>query len=721
MDVKVKIEHEEEIDLPDLIDPQSISEEYGIPKHEIHTCSECLEDFNSEFLLKVHQMLHDKTQYCFICKRTHHSNFKEHVMERHFNECDVCFKNFSYRRSLVHHMELHTGNLNYIKCEKCDKKFRQRSGLSTHMRSYHEGIKPFACKQCEGTFTTSSSLKKHVRNMHNPNNPKPLKTYVKHEYDCDVCSKQITNKRELELHYKEHYESNKCKLCGKEYKKLSNFKFHVFRHHFLTETCTCCGKLFHKRTIEKHMQSHDVKKAISFCEICNKPFGSALSLSMHLVKHRTARCKLCGLTKIKSMEKHLEAHRKGKVQKCSICGKIVGDIDAHNKNTHRNTQFIFCTMCPEKFTSVSERNDHHQIEHFATRRCPSCKEQMDDFKLDEHCRKYHPECVYECDYCDDVLYGISSYNAHLERHTKKAIKPYMCNNCLKSYKSEAGLKMHTCTSSHYCHLCNRYYTLKRSYKTHMIRKHSPQIITANDTENLNVLEIGGKKLYQCKRCFLTMMFRMKRRHYCHRGAAVLVRRIRHHKCNLCGFLGASMGVMRRHCFKYHENESDWVTIKVAGKKPLIRRNFIYKCHCGRRFKYERTLSDHRSECLLVKPFKCRICDSRFICKGHLLHHLRKYHVPRVVEDPSEVKNLANAKGHQLKRRAVPSATVVTYRQRKKALKCKLCEFACFSSKFMGHHRRTYHDSDNLSLEDLNYKLEVERYVCKQEGTLPDVT
>uniref|UniRef100_A0A6P7FX48 Uncharacterized protein LOC114335154 n=1 Tax=Diabrotica virgifera virgifera TaxID=50390 RepID=A0A6P7FX48_DIAVI len=74
MDVKVKIEHEE-VDLPDLIDPELLSEEYGNIKHEIFTCSECLENFNCELLLNRHQMSHDKTEYYeegikpYPCKR----------------------------------------------------------------------------------------------------------------------------------------------------------------------------------------------------------------------------------------------------------------------------------------------------------------------------------------------------------------------------------------------------------------------------------------------------------------------------------------------------------------------------------------------------------------------------------------------------------------------------------------------------------------------------
>ncbi|XP_072401144.1 zinc finger Y-chromosomal protein-like [Diabrotica undecimpunctata] len=342
------------------------------------------------------------------------------------------------------------------------------------------------------------------------------------------------------------------------------------------------------------MRSHDNKKAIPFCELCNKPFGSAAILKNHLAKHVTARCKLCGMYTVKSMEKHLEAHREGKVQQCTLCDRFVNDIDAHNTNIHKNTQFIFCTMCPEKFTSIAERGAHIQKAHFSIKKCPSCKEHMDNIKLDDHVRNYHPECVYECDYCDQVVYNVATYNAHLETH-KKVFKPYMCNMCLRSYKNEAGLKMHTCTALHYCHLCNKLYNFKRTYETHMIQQHSPHIITASYTENMNVIEVGSKKLYQCKRCFMTMFkVNSTRRHICKVGA-ILVRKI-FHKCNLCGFLGATFNVMRRHSFKYHENENDWVTIQIAKRcirKPSIRRAFVHTCHCGRRFHYESSLSEHR--------------------------------------------------------------------------------------------------------------------------------
>lgn len=136
----IKIEPIEE-DQPDLIDLNLLKTE----KSEDLQCPTCSETFNCQFLLKVHQMLHDPNDYCFICKRRYPNNIDVHVLGKHFNQCELCLKTFTERKAMKRHMELHTGELTYLKCNQCDKIFRQAGSLGVHIRATHQGLKPFTC------------------------------------------------------------------------------------------------------------------------------------------------------------------------------------------------------------------------------------------------------------------------------------------------------------------------------------------------------------------------------------------------------------------------------------------------------------------------------------------------------------------------------------------------------------------------------------------------
>lgn len=74
-------------------------------------------------------------------------------------------------------------------CIYCGKFYSRKYGLKIHIRT-HTGFKPLKCKYCLRPFGDPSNLNKHIR-LHSQNNI---------NYKCDLCSKVLLRRRDLERH-----------------------------------------------------------------------------------------------------------------------------------------------------------------------------------------------------------------------------------------------------------------------------------------------------------------------------------------------------------------------------------------------------------------------------------------------------------------------------------------------------------------------------------------
>lgn len=136
----------------------------------------------------------------------------------------------------------------------CCKSFKNASSLTTHVASFHKNRVRPTCKICHKIFRNSTGLQVHTVNIHSSGTRK--------RFPCpfDGCEKTYLDQHYVEMHIKIDHAENpykfSCILCGKEFKRKTNFLSHIYSHtKEKPYKCSTCGKSFATKT---HLGKHEV-------------------------------------------------------------------------------------------------------------------------------------------------------------------------------------------------------------------------------------------------------------------------------------------------------------------------------------------------------------------------------------------------------------------------------------------------------------------------------
>lgn len=438
-------------------------------------CGQCSLAFTVKGNLQRHEMLHAGTGrfICEYCAQTFHQKtslwchvYKQHAdkldsdpSKRPFN-CRFCGERFYTEHHVRRHVEEHHKS---TFCEVCGKMFDRYSDLQNHECasgafgcnicdhvSYASAAKlnehmlihttsnvrvSYKCCWCSEQFDIVSALESHIADKHPTALPK---------YHCSKCDKSFVTERQLNQHMHVHFKAAlSCNVCGKRFKLMTAFNFHMSTHKHNGGTirqcqCKLCGKAFSKENcLQQHMHVVHARNPVT-CTVCGKKFGLLSTLTRHMLTHSTGgqhQCSHC--EKSFSMESTLKLHLR----------------------LHSNNAFT-CTVCSKKFMFHSELK-YHMFGHGQLGEC-------DGTQLSKR---------YNCAVCGKLFSQKQMLVLHERIHS--GLKPHLCNRCGKAFRQRVHLTRHMHTHTNFkpysCSHCSKAYSNRFDLRTHCTRVHNVQL------------------------------------------------------------------------------------------------------------------------------------------------------------------------------------------------------------------------------------------------------
>ncbi|XP_015126839.1 zinc finger protein 300 [Diachasma alloeum] len=217
---------------------------------------------------------------------------------------------------------------------------------------------------------------------------------ARNQLRCQICDKNFTTRASLKVHPRlmlhslsageqENIKLFRCKLCGKGFSQLRNYKYHTSIHEGTGEfsaTCPECGKSFNDRGyLGSHMKIHNNRKEYS-CGECGKSFNQRVAYNMHVKIHsgvKPHRCDQCGKAFSRNilLKQHLRTHTGERPYQCDICQKAFADRSNMRLHTrlHSGLKPYQCHICSKAFTKKhhlkTHLNYHAGIKPYS---CPNC-------------------------------------------------------------------------------------------------------------------------------------------------------------------------------------------------------------------------------------------------------------------------------------------------------------------------------------------------------------
>ncbi|XP_016994742.2 zinc finger protein 664 [Drosophila takahashii] len=196
------------------------------PHPQAFKCDDCEATFDVDRALAQHRRKEHTEFACQLCAKVFKSSrsllrhVQGHSGARTFKcEHANCGKSFVNQHNLTSHRRVHSEERNYV-CELCGYRSRYREALIVHRRT-HTGEKPFQCQTCARRFASKSLLNEHQA-MHSTEKP----------FKCDKCDAAFSRPKALYHHKHLHLgiKKFKCKICGNAYAQAAGLSAHMRAH-----------------------------------------------------------------------------------------------------------------------------------------------------------------------------------------------------------------------------------------------------------------------------------------------------------------------------------------------------------------------------------------------------------------------------------------------------------------------------------------------------------
>jgi len=305
---------------------------------------------------------HDCRVDCKYCgkKFSHAGNALSHIKKHHaietersFYKCDICGLKFKRKIFLMYHMEAKhpDGKLHLFTCDLDGKTFNFKSQIDKHMKCH---LLPGKCKFCLKKLSIRQ-LKQHIINFHMRTKQKSKKPISKTKsFQCQICSKILSTKRNLNMHISNHNKRIKCKFCEKLFGTQSRFKIHIRDCHENPNSFSCeiCDKKYFQRSnLTTHMKVHDQNRKRNIkCSQCDFATDNKHSFMNHFYFHKKNHIRFAIIKK---------SH---KCLQCPVVKRTQSSLNWHIYYVHTKN-LIECDICGRKVKSKKSMLQHFKLAH----------------------------------------------------------------------------------------------------------------------------------------------------------------------------------------------------------------------------------------------------------------------------------------------------------------------------------------------------------------------
>ena len=356
-----------------------------------------------------------------------------HKRTVHMNKtfkCNKCYKSYGLKKNLRTYEKTHS----VVKCnvKGCKQTFISTIGLSIHKRADHSDQHFAHCCDwpgCQMTFRRNDTLQKHILCHKNEK-----------RYKCDVdgCGKTFNTNDNLIVHSKSH-QVNRPRVpctwpgCDKHYRTYNYMTGHMKVKHLNIKNfkCDVCGKQFPKAyQLKFHMRVHEVKtKTILKCDQCMREFPRQTLLDIHKKSHSSEPQFLCEWPE---------------------CGQkfwTLSSLGSHKRN-HTNGGKFMCSIpeCGKGF-STRYRQMRHEMSHNKPLECswPGCGHRVSTkYLLEVHMKAHQNIKDFKCpiEGCGHTFFKRSVLWKHMDRHSNP--QPFKCEftGCDKKFADKQTVVRH---------------------------------------------------------------------------------------------------------------------------------------------------------------------------------------------------------------------------------------------------------------------------------------
>ncbi|XP_022827370.1 zinc finger protein 91-like [Spodoptera litura] len=568
---------------------------------------------HSEVPVEVKIEVPEKASTSLLSETVYRQTESESSQEEDDNTCDICEKQFSYRRLLLHHKRtkhnMSSGHKRAkiflkdcsVRCLICDLDMKV-GDINAHNRTHiSKNMKPrnlYTCAECEDTFKSCSALANHIKLIHRLKQQPIEKESVNPSDFCEVVVAKAEPLDWIQSH------NDFGEVPGAENKPLVDLSGF---------TCPICAKKMPTLiSLKRHVNWHssvgnNIQKKYE-CAVCNESFRFQCHYKIHMREHyhdtnldpKHLTCNICGRRSkhLRAAQAHMTYHKQMRFQnkdyQCSICERVFQYRKvylSHMAIHYKKGDSAQNTIVGDALPSTVDKNVFD-----GSHTCHHCGKVCDSEVSLKHHLIWHTSKTFlygarhECSICKVKFTNKRRLDLHIRGHYEDDNGPFKCTICGKGYTHEGYFQKHVKGhnfdhQSHKkriekirkdkvkCPICTRYYPDLVKLIRHLRRTHPESKMIKPDPDAPSPL------YYSCKLC--AKVFLDERRLQSHEEA--------------------------------HLRKPEFFKCKFCGKKTISLRN--HHLH----------IKSHLAQKHLDNPLKCPHCDETFVKGYGLHHHLRDVH------------------------------------------------------------------------------------------------